>query len=393
MTNIAMQPRPAQAPLQEIIGSALELARICLGMEVAFVSEFRHGLRIFRHIAADGFLPVRPGHADPVGNSYCQYVVDGSIPSIVDDSHIYPILKRLDCTDTLQIRAHLGVPIRLSDGSVYGTFCCYNRSPRSSLREVDADALRRFAGLIAAMLEHRVLAERAAEQTCARLMEVIDERAIRIACQPIVDLAGGAVLGYEALARFPDPDSGPAGWFEDAHRVDLGPALELLAIELALARLPGLPPQAYLSLNVSPATILGGALAGCLERAPLGRLVLELTEHAPVEEYAAISAALAGLRARGLRLAIDDAGSGYASLRHILQLQPDFIKLDQSLVRAIDADPGRRALAAALTGFARETGCEVVAEGVETEAELAVLRGLGVKAGQGYLLGRPALPD
>jgi len=362
-------------------------------MEVAFVSEFKHGLRIFRHIAAEGPLPVQPGHADPLADSYCQYVVDGSIPTIVDDSHIYPILKRLGCTDAMAIRAHLGVPVWLSDGSVYGTFCCYNRSPSSSLREVDADALRRFAGLIGAMLEQRVLAERAAEQICARLMEVIDERAIRIACQPIVDLADGAVLGYEALSRFPSPDTCPTGWFEDAHRVDKGPELELLAIEQALAELPRLPAQGYLSLNVSPATILGGALAQRLAAAPLERLVLELTEHAPVEEYPSIAAALADLRARGLRLAIDDAGSGYASLRHILQLRPDIIKLDQSLIRDIDRDPGRRALAAALTTFARDTGSDVVAEGVETEAELAVLRGLHIKAGQGYLLGRPAVVD
>lgn len=381
----------SQAPLHDIILSAVDLARICLRMDVAFVSEFKNGRRIFRHVAADGELPVQPGHSDPLAESYCQHVIDGSIPPIVDDSHIYPILKRLECTEGLKIRAHLGVPIWLSDGSVFGTFCCYNRNPSSSLREVDVEALRRFASLIAAMLEQRVIAERAAEQTCARLAEVILGRAIAIACQPIVDLSSGAVLGYEALSRFPAPASCPAAWFEDAHRVDKGAELELLSIELALSSLARLPPQAYLSLNVSPCTILSGALASRLGAAPLDRLVLELTEHAPVEEYPAIGGALSGLRQSGLRLAIDDAGSGYASFRHILQLQPDIIKLDQSLVQGIDGDRGRRALAAALTGFARDTGSDVVAEGVETDAELAVLRALGIKAGQGYLLGRPSL--
>jgi len=383
--------KQSQAPLHDIILSAVDLARICLRMDVAFISEFKNGRRIFRHIAADGDLPVQPGHSDPLAESYCQHIVDGSIPSIVDDSHIYPILKRLNSTEALKIRAHLGVPIWLSDGSVFGTFCCYNRSPNTSLREVDVEAMRRFAGLIAVMLEQRVLAERAAEQTCARLTRVIQGRAIAIACQPIVDLASGGVLGYEALSRFPAPESCPAGWFDDAHQVDKGAELELLAIELALACLPTLSPQAYLSFNVSPGTILSGALASRLSDAPLGRLVLELTEHAPIEEYPAIAVALDTLRRSGLHLAIDDAGSGYASFRHILQLQPDIIKLDQSLIQGIDADSGRRALAAALTGFARDTGCDVVAEGIETDAELAVLRGLGVKAGQGYLFGRPAL--
>lgn len=390
MANMAQAPQP-QASLDEIIRSAVDLARICLRMDVAFVSEFKNGRRYFRHITAgDGKPPVAPGDSDPLDESYCQHIVDGTIPAIVDDSHIYPILKRLGSTEAMKIRAHLGVPILLSDGSVFGTFCCYNHRPDCTLREVDVEALRRFAGLIAVMLEQRVLAERAFEQTRARLSEVIRGRAIAIACQPIVDLSSGALLGYEALSRFPAPETCPAGWFADAHRVGKGTELELLAIELALAELPKLPPRAYLSLNVSPCTILGGALAACLAAAPLERLVLELTEHAPIEEYPAIAEALGGLRSSGLRLAIDDAGSGYASFRHILRLRPDMIKLDQSLIHGIDRDPGRRALAAALTGFARDTGSAVVAEGVETDAELEVLRGLGIRAGQGYLLGRPA---
>ncbi|VXC01149.1 EAL domain-containing protein [Massilia sp. 9I] len=384
-------PQQSQTPLHDIIESAVDLARICLRMDVAFITEFKDGRRIFRHIAADGTLPVQPGHADPLAESYCQYIIDGAIPSIVDDSHIYPILKRLGCTEAMQIRAHLGVPIWLSDGSVFGTFCCYSRSPSSTLRAVDVDGMARFASLIASMLEQRVLSERAMEQATARLSEVIDRRTLGIAYQPIVALADGAILGYEALSRFPaTPAKGPAEWFEDAHKVEKGTQLELLAIELALSGLARLPPQAYLSLNVSPQSILSGSLAACLATAPLERLALEVTEHVPVEEYAAIAASLDGLRRAGLRLAIDDAGSGYASFRHILQLRPDIIKLDQSLIREIDLDPGRRALASALTAFARDTGCDVVAEGVETEAELNALRGLGIKAGQGYLFGRPA---
>ena len=253
--------------------------------------------------------------------------------------------------------------------------------------------MRRFARLIAIMLETRVLAERAAEATCALLSEIIHGRSIHIAYQPIVDLSSGAAIGYEALARFPvSPQRGPDKWFEEAHRVARGTELELLAIELALASIAHFPDHAYLALNVSPHTILSGKLDARLAGAPLHRLVLEVTEHAPIEEYANLCAALERLRRSGLRLAIDDAGSGYASFRHILQLQPGIIKLDQSLIHGIDHDRGRRALANALTGFARDTGSAVVAEGVETEAELAVLRSLGIKAGQGYLLGRPALP-
>ncbi|RLM51919.1 EAL domain-containing protein, partial [Halobellus sp. Atlit-31R] len=172
----------------------------------------------------------------------------------------------------------------------------------------------RFARLIASMLEQRVLGERAIEQASARLADLIDRRALGTVYQPIVALSDGAILGYEALSRFPaTPGRGPEEWFDEAHSVDKGAQLELLAIELAVARLMQLPPQAYLSLNVSPKTILCGALETCLRGAPLDRLVLEITEHAPVGEYAAIAASLDGLRRAGLRLAIDDAGSGYAS--------------------------------------------------------------------------------
>lgn len=391
MRNLEQDPRDA-ASIDDIIHSAVDLARTCLQMDVAFVTEFKDGRRIFRHLAArDDFVPIKVGQSDPIEESYCQYIVNGAIPAVVDDSHIYPVLKRLDATQLMQIRAHLGVPIWLSDGSVFGTFCCYSRRPTSTLRDIDIQAMSRFAKLIAVMLENRVLRERANEAISVRLQDVMARRALHIAYQPIVDLSTEAVVGVEALARFAmPPQMGPDQWFADAYRVDRGAELELLAIELAVDNMARLPPGAYLALNVSPHTILGGGLRERLRELPLERLVLEVTEHVPIEEYACLSAALAPLRRSGLRLAIDDAGSGYASFRHILQLQPDLIKLDASLIRDIHLDQGRRALASALTAFATETGSKVVAEGIESRDELAVLRELGVHAGQGYLLGRPA---
>lgn len=120
------------------------------------------------------------------------------------------------------------------------------------------------------------------------------------------------------------------------------------------------------------------------------RLVLELTEHAAVEDYEQLSRALEPFRAKGMRLAIDDVGAGFASMRHVLNLKPDLIKLDVSLTRGINGDTGRLAMSAAMVAFAERTGCMVVAEGVETEAELDTLRNIGVHFGQGYLLGRPS---
>jgi EAL domain-containing protein (putative c-di-GMP-specific phosphodiesterase class I) len=123
------------------------------------------------------------------------------------------------------------------------------------------------------------------------------------------------------------------------------------------------------------------------------RLVLEMTEHAVVEDYDALQAALAQLRRFGIRVAVDDAGAGFASLRHILSLVPEFIKLDRSLTSGIDSDLPKRALARGLISFAQEIGTSVIGEGVETASELEALRELGVGFAQGYYLGRPVPLD
>jgi EAL domain-containing protein (putative c-di-GMP-specific phosphodiesterase class I) len=225
-----------------------------------------------------------------------------------------------------------------------------------------------------------------------RVQAVLDADALTVAVQPIFALPSGLIVGAEALARFPD-DRTPDRWFADAHRAGLGVALELAAVRHALAVLPALPPDAFLTINVGPDAIAARELPELLEAggAP-ARIVLELTEHLQVQDYARLRRALDGLRERGTRLAIDDTGAGYASLAHILKLAPDIIKLDRGLARDIDADPVRRALAAALVTFAARTGAHVVAEGLETAGERDAVRGLGIAYGQGFLLGRPGTP-
>ena len=142
-------------------------------------------------------------------------------------------------------------------------------------------------------------------------------------------------------------------------------------------------------MNASPKTILSGELANTLIGMPAERIVLEITEHAHVDDYEGLLRALEPLRSRGVRLAVDDAGAGFSSLQHILQLRPDVIKLDMALTRHIHLDPARRALASALVAFARNTNSRIVAEGVETALELEALRAIGIEKAQGYFLGRP----
>jgi EAL domain-containing protein (putative c-di-GMP-specific phosphodiesterase class I) len=208
------------------------------------------------------------------------------------------------------------------------------------------------------------------------------------ALQPIVDLDSGRVLGVEALARFGDRRP-PEVHFAEAQSNGSKVDLELAAVRAGLERLAELPLGAYLTLNVSPQTATSPELHDILGTAPAKRVVLELTEHDPVADYGELERGLSALRARGMRVAIDDAGAGFASMRHVLVLRPDVIKMDVSIIRGIDSDQQRREFVRALVSFARATGCTLVAEGIETQEELAAVRALGVAAGQGFWLGRP----
>jgi EAL domain-containing protein (putative c-di-GMP-specific phosphodiesterase class I) len=213
-----------------------------------------------------------------------------------------------------------------------------------------------------------------------------------VALQPIVQLATGTQVGAEALSRFPaEWGMAPDVVFEQAHSVGLGHELEVQALRGAAALLDRNP--GYVAMNVSPATLLTDGCARLLRELPLERVVLELSEHDPVEDYDALAAALAPFRAAGLRLAIDDVGAGFSSLRHIVVTGPDVIKIDRSIVSGLDVDPVLSTLVGSLVEFARGMRARVVAEGVETAAEADVLRRLGVDHGQGWHFGRPAVPE
>ncbi|GAC1328316.1 MAG: hypothetical protein NVSMB17_03600 [Candidatus Dormibacteria bacterium] len=223
-----------------------------------------------------------------------------------------------------------------------------------------------------------------------RIQQVLTAGMVTMVFQPIIDLQTGLVNGVESLARLTaEPRRTPDLWFIEATNVGLGVELELMAIREALLQLDLLPPTVYMSVNASPATAASAGLAEVLEHTPLHRVVLEVTEHDAVTDYEVLIASLKDMRARGLRLAVDDMGSGYANLRHILELHPDVIKLDVALTRGIDVDTPRRALAASFTTFARQIGAKIVAEGMETQGEFETLKELGVHLGQGYYLARP----
>jgi EAL domain-containing protein (putative c-di-GMP-specific phosphodiesterase class I) len=243
-------------------------------------------------------------------------------------------------------------------------------------------------------LEVQAAAERAAqavhEERAQRIDAALVGPSFRMVFQPIIDLVSGSVVGAEALARFQgEPHQPPNIWFAEAAEVGRGVELELAAIATAVEQLDALPAGVFLSVNASPTAAISTALHELLRAAPADRIVIELTEHERIDDYDHLVDALTGLRALGVRVAVDDTGAGYASLEHLLSLQAEILKLDLALTRGIDRDPVRRSLAAALVAFGRDTGSTIVAEGVETAEELAVLASLGVPWAQGYHLARP----
>lgn len=229
----------------------------------------------------------------------------------------------------------------------------------------------------------------------ARIEQALeDPAAMYVVLQPIVDIDGRRIAGMEALARFDaEPKRTPDHWFAEAWQVGLGIDLELHAIRLACRRLPELPADGYLSINLSAQTLTDprmlDLLSGLGEQAR--RVVVEVTEHTAIDDYALVGDVLNRIRALGARLAVDDAGAGYASMQHILRLRPDIIKLDRSIIADNDVDPARFALIGAMANFAISLGMVVIAEGVETPGELAALTENQICHAQGYYLARPAV--
>lgn len=224
----------------------------------------------------------------------------------------------------------------------------------------------------------------------AVLDQVIADRAFHTVYQPIYALTDGRLHAFEALTRFDaEPRRTPDVWFRTAAAVGRGVDLEVAAIELALAGSTEIPPTVALAVNASPETLADPRLAAIIKANPARIIAIEVTEHAAVSDYRMLADVVAGLRELGALLSVDDAGAGFASLRHIIHLMPETIKIDLSLTQGVGSSPLKRALAGALVEFAGATGAFTVAEGVEEPEDLVAWASLGATAVQGYLTGRP----
>lgn len=298
----------------------------------------------------------------------------------------------VDTHIAMGIRAQAYAPI-VSGSDLIGVLTVGSAHPDAvTLLTERLPALLEFASLAGALLAPGLSRQSAAAEARALISRVIETRAFHPVFQPIVDLESRRTVGYEALTRF-DDGVRPDIRFAEAARLGLGLDLEVATLEAAVAASAALARGSWLNCNVSPALLL---VPGRLVRAlrPVlaresGRVVIEITEHEPIGDYRALRRSLGRLGA-AVDLAVDDAGAGFASFRHILELRPRYVKLDYALVHRIDRDPARQALIVAMVHFAGQVTCQLIAEGVETAAERRTLRTLGIGLAQGYLLGRPA---
>jgi diguanylate cyclase (GGDEF)-like protein len=376
---------------EALLEELLSLARTHLDADIAFLGRLEGGQRVIRAVQSVRPLPIGPGYSEDASSTYCQRLIDGVLPSAIPDTSQNPEAMAIEATRALPIGGYVGVPVNLPDGRLYGTLCCLTHEPAPQFDDAAVAFLTSVAGSLS-----RVLADEEVERAGRRsLLESIDgllgAQALSMRYQPVVDLTDGAVRAAEALARFQDSSRTTAQWFTAAGHVDRSAELELRAVAMALDDTREWDRDVW--LNLSASVLASPAVTGLFSGRDLSHLVVEVSEHEAVADYVALRRALFPWREAGLRVAVDDVGAGFASLRHVLELSPDIIKLDISLVQGMPNDPVRRALVTALVAFAQQAGATVVAEGIETEAELQSLRGTGVRLGQGFHLGVPMAPE
>ncbi|NEM07520.1 EAL domain-containing protein [Geodermatophilus normandii] len=377
---------------EQQIAELLRTARKSLHMSVAFLSRMDGTTQHLEVVDTRVPLLVQEKNKQVQETSFCQAILDGRLPAVIDDVKRYPVAMSLPSARIPRIRSYVSTPVTLSDGSLYGTFCAFGFTSDKELTGRDEALMKVLASAASVIIEPEVREQQRRDDIDGRLDPLVASGGPSVVLQPIVDLVTGVRVGAEALSRFPrEWGKGPDVVFEEAHSVGRGDEMELLALRGAAALLDRV--GGYVAMNVSPQTLLTPAFTALLADLPLDRVLLELSEHDPVEDYDALTTTLMPFRAAGMRLAIDDVGAGFSSLRHIVVTDPDVIKMDRSIVSGLHVDPVLSKLVEALVVFGHGCGVKVVAEGIETADEAARLRDLGVDLGQGWYFGRPGPPE
>lgn len=377
-----------------VIDSLLASVRRHTQVDVAWLSEYDGEGETIRALVGGDTIGLQVGARIPTEAAMCLASVTGRIPSVIADTAVDRRTQRLAGMTGDGVGAFAAAPVRRPDGTLLGAMCIASRAAVPHLGAPTEQFLRAVADVVADQWGHARAADEHRERERQEILGLLGDETMCTLLQPIVGLADGRTVGVEALTRFPTrPGRAPDLWFAMAAHQGLGADLEVAAVECALRMLDRIPAGWSLSINASPTVIESGRLTAALTSHAPHRIVVEVTEHVAVTDYVGLGAALDDLRALGIRIAVDDVGAGFASFRHVLQLRPDVLKVDRSLVRGLDRDPLRRAMVESVTRFAERAGARVVAEAVETPSELQVLQDLGVPLAQGYLFAAPGNPE
>jgi EAL domain-containing protein (putative c-di-GMP-specific phosphodiesterase class I) len=387
-----MPRKSTRSEADQQVADLLRTAKGSLGLSVAFLSRLDGVTQHLEVVESSVPFLFKEGVTQRQETSLCQAILDKKLPAVIPDLTKFPEAMKLPAARLPRIRSYVSVPVVLSDGTLYGTFCAAGLTTDKGLTKRDKALMEVLASAATVIIEPGVRQRARKSEIESRLKPLMLDGGPAVVLQPIVDLATGHRVGAEALSRFPVTwGKPPDACFAEAHSIGLGDDLELLALDRAaehLARVSG-----YVAMNVSPATLLTPQCSQLLGHLPLHRVLLELSEHDRVDDYAALTAVLAPLRGAGMRLAIDDVGAGFSSLRHIVLTAPDVIKLDRSIIAGVSGDPVLTTLVHSLVDFGHGCDAAVVAEGVETAADAAALLSLEVDFGQGWHFGRPGPPE
>ena len=374
----------------ELVRTLLGFLRSRLGLDTAWLARFRDGMQEFEVLDGDAeAVGLSPSERASLSGSYCVRVIDGRLPAVIPDTSANQTTAVLPITHEWSMGAYVGVPVLGLDGSTVGMVCAVSREAKPHLADVDLRIVRHTADLIGALFSAAALGPDATSEQRKAIRRVVAEQDFEVVFQAVHCVDSGKVLAVEALARFPCEPFRPDVFLRQAAVLGLDIELETAIVKRVFSLMPELPDDLCVSINVSPAAVVRLPWAQVLTDVDPTRVVLEITEHDAVQNYSVLDAALEKCRARGMRIAVDDVGAGFSSFSHILELAPEFVKIDQSITRNIDVDEARLRLAQAIGEFARRTGSRVIAEGVETQGELDAIGAAGITLAQGYHLSRP----
>jgi diguanylate cyclase (GGDEF)-like protein/PAS domain S-box-containing protein len=382
-------PLQYESSALEVVQTLLGLVRRHLGLDTAWLSSFCDGVQVFEVLDGDvQAVGLSPGDQLSLSGSYGVRVMDGRLPAVIPDTSANKTAARLPMTRQLGLGAYVGVPVFGTDGGTLGMVCAVSQTAKPHLADVDLQIVAKVADLVGALMESPVDPSPVhADQ--GEIPRMVAEQNFEVVFQPIYNVSTGQVMGVEVLSRFPCEPFRPDLVFGRAALLGLDIELEASVVSRAVSLMPQLPDDVFVAVNISPSAVPVIRWAELLTDVDPSRMVLEITEHDAVENYAALDDALEACRAHGMRVAVDDVGAGFSSFSHVLELSPEFVKVDRSITRNIDTDDARQRLARSIAELAAQIGATVIAEGVESQAELDAVGAAGIQWAQGFYLGRP----